>query len=96
MLHSGVTFSCSCAPNNQIRKLLQEVDTAVVSGLSHELLLAISKDRCVCSACSVTVAIPCKRASMDPALFEQLANSIERNGEGDPDKSALFSFFRYW
>jgi hypothetical protein len=34
--------------------------------------------------------------SMDPALFEQLANSVERNGEGNPDSSALSNFFKYW
>ena len=34
--------------------------------------------------------------SMDPALFEQLANSIEGNGEADPDVTALSSFIKYW
>ena len=33
---------------------------------------------------------------MDPALFEQLANTIETNGEADPDTTALSSFFKYW
>jgi hypothetical protein len=33
---------------------------------------------------------------MDPALFEELANSIERNENADPDSSALSSFFKYW
>jgi hypothetical protein len=34
--------------------------------------------------------------SMDPALFEQLANSVEGNGEADPDVTALSGFFKYW
>jgi hypothetical protein len=34
--------------------------------------------------------------SMDPALFEQLAECIQRNENADPDATALSGFFKYW
>jgi hypothetical protein len=45
---------------------------------------------------SVLVSAYITAMSMDPALFEQLASSIEGNGGADPDVTALSSFFKYW
>jgi len=57
--------------------------------------------RTVCVKCRVfrsrvSVAAYITLMSMDPALFEQLANSIESNGEADPEVTALSSFIKYW
>ena len=71
-------------------------------------VVAIPEHRAQCVKCcvssdpapevriSVLVSAYITLMSMDPALFEQLANSIEGNGEADPDVSALSSFFKYW